>query len=245
MRPSAPCWRQVYYGQWRGLEVAVKVMSAEASQRTHIAQEVTLLFAIHAPQPTSHTAMMPRALCAGGPGVGWHRTPQRPQNTQANLSRLCGQPPGLLKIRSMHHQEHHQGHQAPQNNLHGVMLSQFQREVVAMTLLPDHPNVLRLLGACMQPPLMALVTPFCPKCVLPSTAYIPLPGRLQHPSAPSACCPKQPKSPTARETATPLSSWKADQICESVWASRIRTSASPRAGRNTERPPQEMNPHEP
>ena len=32
-----------------------------------------------------------------------------------------------------------------------------------MTLLPDHPNVLRLLGACMQPPLMTLVTPFCPK----------------------------------------------------------------------------------
>ena len=49
---------------------------------------------------------------------------------------------------------------------------QFQREVVAMTLLPDHPNVLRLLGACMRPPLMALVTPFCPKCAQP---FGPLP----------------------------------------------------------------------
>ena len=33
-----------------------------------------------------------------------------------------------------------------------------------MSMLPDHPNVLRLLGACIQPPLMALVTPYCPKC---------------------------------------------------------------------------------
>jgi hypothetical protein len=33
-----------------------------------------------------------------------------------------------------------------------------------MTMLPGHPHVLRLLGACIQPPLMALVTPYCPKC---------------------------------------------------------------------------------
>ena len=26
----------------------------------------------------------------------------------------CTQPPGLMKMRLMHHQEHHQGHQAPQ-----------------------------------------------------------------------------------------------------------------------------------
>ncbi len=26
------------------------------------------------------------------------------------------QPPGLMKMRLMHHQEHHLGHQAPQNN---------------------------------------------------------------------------------------------------------------------------------
>lgn len=35
-----------------------------------------------------------------------------------------------------------------------------------MTMLPGHPHVLRLLGACIQPPLMALVTPYCPKCGL-------------------------------------------------------------------------------
>ncbi len=33
-----------------------------------------------------------------------------------------------------------------------------------MTMLPGHPHVLRLLGACIQPPLMALVTPYCLKC---------------------------------------------------------------------------------
>lgn len=28
-----------------------------------------------------------------------------------------------------------------------------------------HPNVLCLLGACTQPPLIALLTPYCSKCV--------------------------------------------------------------------------------
>ncbi len=32
-----------------------------------------------------------------------------------------------------------------------------------MSALPDHPNVLRLLGACVRAPL-ALVTPYCQKC---------------------------------------------------------------------------------
>ena len=42
-----------------------------------------------------------------------------------------------------------------------------------MTMLPGHPHVLRLLGACIQPPLMALVTPYCPKCdLLLSLLYI-------------------------------------------------------------------------
>ena len=40
---------------------------------------------------------------------------------------------------------------------------QFQRELAAMTLLSQHKNVLPLLGACMQPDLAALVTPYCPR----------------------------------------------------------------------------------
>ena len=35
-----------------------------------------------------------------------------------------------------------------------------------MSALPDHPNVLRLLGACVQAPL-ALITPYCHKCASP------------------------------------------------------------------------------
>ncbi|CAL5224835.1 g7589 [Coccomyxa viridis] len=69
---------KVYYGAWRGLEVAVKVMSADITQ--HVAA-------------------------------------------------------GL----------------------------EFRRELAAMTLLSQHRNVLPLLGACMQPDLAALVTPYCPR----------------------------------------------------------------------------------
>jgi hypothetical protein len=36
-----------------------------------------------------------------------------------------------------------------------------------MSALPDHPNVLRLLGACVRAPL-ALVTPYCQKCGPPA-----------------------------------------------------------------------------
>lgn len=56
-----------------------------------------------------------------------------------------------------------------------------------MTMLPDHAHVLRLLGACIQPPLMALVTPYCPKC-----------GPSRH----LACClllPELPRGPTPRQ----------------------------------------------
>ncbi|KAK9905737.1 hypothetical protein WJX75_005400 [Coccomyxa subellipsoidea] len=79
---------KVYYGEWAGQEVAVKVMSAEASHQT-------------------------------------------------------------------------------------VVLQEFQREVVTMTMLPGHPHVLRLLGACIQPPLMALVTPYCPKGSLYALLHSP------------------------------------------------------------------------
>ena len=41
--------------------------------------------------------------------------------------------------------------------------AQFRRELAAMTLLSQHQNVLPLLGACMQPDLAALVTPYCPR----------------------------------------------------------------------------------
>ena len=44
-----------------------------------------------------------------------------------------------------------------------AVVDEFRREVSTMSALPDHPNVLRLLGACVQAPL-ALVTPYCHKC---------------------------------------------------------------------------------
>ena len=44
-----------------------------------------------------------------------------------------------------------------------AVVDEFRREVSTMSALPDHPNVLRLLGACVQAPL-ALVTPYCQKC---------------------------------------------------------------------------------
>ena len=65
--------------------------------------------------------------------------------------------------------------------------AQFQREVVAMALLPDHPHVLRLLGACMRPPLLALVTPFCPKCVW-RAAPLATASHSVHPALHRALC---------------------------------------------------------
>ncbi len=35
------CCGQVYYGEWKGQEVAVKVMSAEASHQNVVLQEVS------------------------------------------------------------------------------------------------------------------------------------------------------------------------------------------------------------
>ena len=69
LRPSNTCC-QVYYGQWRGLEVAVKVMSAEASQRTHIAQEVRPVALPGAQTPVhvrnSHSSECARLGVSGG-----------------------------------------------------------------------------------------------------------------------------------------------------------------------------------
>ena len=39
-----------------------------------------------------------------------------------------------------------------------VQLTEFQREVTNMSTLPPHPNVLKLLGACMEAPNLALIT---------------------------------------------------------------------------------------
>lgn len=68
-----------------------------------------------------------------------------------------------------------------------AVVDEFRREVSTMSALPDHPNVLRLLGACVQAPL-ALVTPYCQKCAAPDmnrdksvsiNLYTPAVGPLQ------------------------------------------------------------------
>lgn len=38
------------------------------------------------------------------------------------------------------------------------LMGEFLREVTTMTRLPEHPNVLKLLGVCTKPPNLALVT---------------------------------------------------------------------------------------
>lgn len=40
----------------------------------------------------------------------------------------------------------------------GKLMAEFLREVTTMTRLPEHTNVLKLLGVCTQPPNLALVT---------------------------------------------------------------------------------------
>ena len=53
------------------------------------------------------------------------------------------------------------------------LLEQFMREVTTMTRLPDHPNVLKLLGVCVEPPHLALVTDFCAKGSLYGLLHTP------------------------------------------------------------------------
>ncbi|GAX80882.1 hypothetical protein CEUSTIGMA_g8317.t1 [Chlamydomonas eustigma] len=42
-----------------------------------------------------------------------------------------------------------------------LRLQEFQREVTNMSTIPPHPNVLKLLGACVESPNIALITEFC------------------------------------------------------------------------------------
>lgn len=46
----------------------------------------------------------------------------------------------------------------PQSADSAKLMSEFNREVSTMTRLPEHPNVLKLLGVCTTPPNLALVT---------------------------------------------------------------------------------------
>lgn len=46
--------------------------------------------------------------------------------------------------------------------LQASVLEEFRREVETMHSLPSHRNVLSLIGACTQPPRLAIVTEFCP-----------------------------------------------------------------------------------
>ncbi|KAK9790953.1 hypothetical protein WJX73_010535 [Symbiochloris irregularis] len=43
------------------------------------------------------------------------------------------------------------------------MAKEFEAEIRVMSALPPHPNVLKLVGACLAPPAVALVTQFCRK----------------------------------------------------------------------------------
>ncbi|KAL6758610.1 hypothetical protein V8C86DRAFT_2592545 [Haematococcus lacustris] len=46
---------------------------------------------------------------------------------------------------------------------HASTVAEFQREVTTMSRIPHHPNVLRLLAACVELPHLALVTEYCPR----------------------------------------------------------------------------------
>jgi serine/threonine protein kinase len=46
----------------------------------------------------------------------------------------------------------------PQSADSAKLFGEFNREVSTMTRLPEHANVLRLLGVCTTPPHLALVT---------------------------------------------------------------------------------------
>eukprot|EP00884_Botryococcus_braunii_P010166 jgi/Botrbrau1/19150/Bobra.0077s0062.1 len=49
----------------------------------------------------------------------------------------------------------------PDTDAISAVVEEFEKEVAMMAALPFHRNVLPLLGACVTPPTLALVTPFC------------------------------------------------------------------------------------
>lgn len=59
------------------------------------------------------------------------------------------------------------------------LVCEFQREVVAMSAVPPHPNVLRLVAACTEPPRLALVTDYCPLGSLYGVLHSPRPPGSQ------------------------------------------------------------------
>lgn len=53
------------------------------------------------------------------------------------------------------------------------LMDEFHREVRTMCSLPDHPNVLQLIGVCTEPPSIALVTEYCAKGSLYGVLHAP------------------------------------------------------------------------
>lgn len=50
---------------------------------------------------------------------------------------------------------------------------QFVREVTTMSSTPDHPNILKLLGVCIEGPHLALVTEYCSRGSLYGLLHTP------------------------------------------------------------------------
>lgn len=61
---------------------------------------------------------------------------------------------------------------------HGIVPEAFRHEVLAMSSVPPHPNILPLLGVCCQPPTYALVTPYLPSGSLHQLLHTPGSGPL-------------------------------------------------------------------